>query len=58
MDGLTDLSAFADRLEKAVIGTIEGGVMTGDLALIYEGDATTVTSRAFLRAVRERLEYA
>ena len=56
LDGLKDLSAFADRLEKAVIDTIEGGVMTGDLALIYEGEAKAVSSRAFLSAVRERLE--
>ncbi len=56
LDGLQDLSAFAGRLEKAVIDTIEGGVMTGDLALIYEGEAKAVSSRAFLGAVRERLE--
>ncbi len=56
LDGLKDLSAFAGRLEKAVIDTIEGGVMTGDLALIYEGEAKAVSSRAFLSAVRERLE--
>ena len=56
IDGLSDLCAFAGRLEKAVIGTIEGGIMTGDLASIYEGESCAVTSRAFLRAVRERLE--
>ncbi len=56
IDGLNDLCAFAGRLEKAVIGTIEGGIMTGDLASIYEGESSAVTSRAFLRAVRERLE--
>ena len=56
LDGLKDLSAFAGRLEKAVIDTIEGGVMTGDLALIYEGKAKAVSSRAFLSAVREKLE--
>ncbi len=56
LDGLKDLSAFAGRLEKAVIDTIEGGIMTGDLALIYEGEAKAVSSRAFISAVRERLE--
>jgi isocitrate dehydrogenase len=56
LDGLPDLSAFAARLEQAVIGTIESGVMTGDLAAIYEGEARAVTSRAFLQAVKERLE--
>ncbi|NCN05371.1 MAG: NADP-dependent isocitrate dehydrogenase, partial [Spirochaetales bacterium] len=36
MDGLKDLVAFADRLESATLGTIESGIMTGDLALICE----------------------
>ena len=56
LDGLPDLCAFAGRLEQAVIDTIEGGVMTGDLAAIYEGEARAVTSKAFLNAVREKLE--
>ena len=56
LDELPELCAFADRLEKAVIDTIEGGVMTKDLALIFEGEARTVNSREFLAAVRERLE--
>ena len=56
LDGLNDLCDFAGRLEKAVIATIEGGVMTGDLAAIFDGDASAVTTRAFLSAVRERLE--
>ena len=56
LDNLPDLSAFAGRLEKAVIDTIESGVMTGDLALIYEGNARKVTSREFLDAVRVNLE--
>ena len=34
LDGNKELSAFADALEKAVIDTIEGGVMTGDLAAL------------------------
>ena len=56
LDGLADLCAFADKLEKAVIDTIEGGVMTGDLAAIstLEG-AKSVTSRAFIEAVRAKL---
>ena len=56
MDGLKDLCDFAGRLEKAVIGTIEDGTMTKDLALIYEGRANAVNSREFLNAVRDRLE--
>ena len=34
LDGLQDLCAFADKLEKATIQTIEEGVMTGDLYLL------------------------
>ncbi len=34
LDGNRELSAFADALEKAVIDTIESGVMTGDLAAL------------------------
>ena len=34
LDGISELMAFADKLEKATIDTIEGGVMTKDLALI------------------------
>jgi len=32
LDNIPDLADFAVRLEKAVIGTIESGIMTGDLA--------------------------
>ena len=56
LDGLTDLCSFADRLEQAVIDTIESGVMTGDLASISTlENAKTVTSGDFIKAVRERL---
>ena len=30
LDGLADLAAFADALERATVETIEGGVMTKD----------------------------
>ncbi|MCD8132677.1 MAG: NADP-dependent isocitrate dehydrogenase [Clostridiales bacterium] len=57
LDGLTDLTAFADNLEKACIDTIESGKMTKDLALITEMENPTVlNSLDFIRAVRETLE--
>ena len=34
LDGNAELSAFADKLEKATIDTIEDGIMTGDLYLL------------------------
>ena len=55
LDGLADLCAFADRLEKATLDTIESGVMTKDLAALYEGEARAVNSKAFLEAIAERM---
>ena len=57
MDGNEDLAAFAARLEKAVLDTVESGVMTGDLASLCRGkDVRSVDTEGFLRAIRERLE--
>ncbi|MDO4837399.1 MAG: NADP-dependent isocitrate dehydrogenase [Clostridia bacterium] len=55
MDELPELIAFADKLEKATLDTIESGVMTKDLALLWDGEATAVNSRAFLEAIAERI---
>ena len=56
LDGLSDLCAFADRLEKATLATIEGGRMTKDLVSLYEGEATGLNSDAFLDALAQTLE--
>ncbi|MBQ6507154.1 MAG: NADP-dependent isocitrate dehydrogenase [Clostridia bacterium] len=56
LDELPELTAFADRLEKATLDTIQAGIMTNDLALIYEGEARSVNSRQFLEAIAERME--
>lgn len=37
LDNNSDLTKFALDLENAVIGTVEGGIMTKDLALIIHG---------------------
>ena len=56
LDGLPDLSAFADRLEKASIDTITDGVMTGDLARLAEPKARqVVNSEEFIDAIAQRL---
>ena len=48
---------FADKLEKATIATVEGGQMTGDLALITSiEDAKTLNSTDFIKAIRATLE--
>ncbi|MBE5847585.1 MAG: NADP-dependent isocitrate dehydrogenase [Lachnospiraceae bacterium] len=53
LDGNKDLIAFADRLEKAVITTIESGKMTKDLALITSlKDVTVLNSADFIKAIR------
>ena len=57
LDGIADLTVFADKLEKAVIDTIESGVMTGDLASISTlPTAHKVGTLEFIKAVRENLE--
>ena len=57
LDGLEELKAFADKLEKATIQTIEDGVMTGDLAALSTlENKQTVNTEEFLLAVNERLK--
>ncbi len=57
LDGIGALTDFAQRLERAAIDNIESGVMTGDLAGLWEGEAPVqkVTGLEFLRAIRDRL---
>ena len=57
LDELPELSAFADKLEKACIDTVESGKMTKDLALITTlKDVTPLNTEGFIKAVRETLE--
>ena len=57
IDGNKDLMAFADKLEKATIKTIEDGRMTKDLALITSlKDVTVLNSEEFIKAIRETFE--
>ena len=54
--GIEELSAFADKLEKATIDTIESGVMTGDLYLLSSlENKKKVNTEEFLDAVHDRL---
>ncbi len=55
LDELPELYAFAQKLEKATLDTIEAGIMTKDLALLAEGEVTSVNSADFLAAIRSRL---
>ena len=53
LDGLADLSAFADKLEDACYATLNAGTMTKDLVGLVEPGfpAKAVTSEEFLDAV-------
>ncbi len=56
LDELPELVAFADRLEKATIATIEDGQMTGDLAAITTlENPEKLNTRDFIMAVASRL---
>lgn len=58
LDGIKELSDFAERLEKATLSTIESGKMTGDLAGIFKKEGVTpikLNSREFLQAIAEKL---
>ena len=57
LDKLPELCAFADKLEKATLDTIESGRMTKDLALITElTDVTGLNSQDFIKAIRKTME--
>jgi len=52
LDGNTQLIDFAKKLEDATIKTIENGFMTKDLALIFNGEATVLSTVEFIEKVR------
>ena len=56
LDGLSDLIAFAEKLEKSTLDTIREGTMTGDLAALAEGGARIVTSWDFIAAIADKLK--
>ena len=57
LDGIKELQEYADRMEKAVIQTIESGRMTKDLALITTlKDVTVLNSEDFIKEVRKTFE--
>jgi isocitrate dehydrogenase len=59
LDNLPELMDFADKLEKAIIDTIESGIMTGDLYLISKlENKKKVNTTEFLEAVNETLKKA
>jgi isocitrate dehydrogenase len=56
LDGIQALAAFAGRLEKASVDTIESGVMTKDLFAMAEmPNKKAVSTVEFLQAIAEKL---
>ncbi len=57
MDGIYALCSWADRMEKAVLDTIEAGYMTNDLAQITVLDNVHIlNSEEFIDAVKDTFE--
>ena len=56
LDGNEELAAFADRLEKATLDTIEAGEMTGDLVAITTlPNPKKLNTLEFIEAIASRL---
>ena len=59
LDKLPQLVAFADKLDKACIDTVESGKMTGDLAILSTlENVESLCSEDFIKAIRVNLEQA
>ncbi|MGI6173190.1 MAG: NADP-dependent isocitrate dehydrogenase [Christensenellales bacterium] len=56
LDGNDALIAFAKKLEKATVATIEAGIVTKDLAALCDNTALIADTQQFLDAIRERLD--
>ncbi|MDR1426147.1 MAG: NADP-dependent isocitrate dehydrogenase [Bifidobacteriaceae bacterium] len=51
LDGTPEVVEFAERLESVVVGTVEGGCMTRDLALLVGPEQAWATTEEFLDAL-------
>ena len=57
LDGLMEVIKFAEKLEKAVIDTVENGIMTKDLADITTlKNVKVADTEGFIKGIRERIE--
>ena len=55
LDNLPDLVAFGEKLEKASLDTLKGGIMTKDLVSLAEGKTTAVNTNEFIAEIAKRL---
>jgi len=58
LDGNTELAHFVETLEKVVVGTIEAGFMTKDLALLVGAEQAWQSTTGFLDKIDERFREA
>ena len=58
LDGNAELANFAETLERVVVGTIEAGFMTKDLALLVGADQAWLSTTGFLDKIDERMREA
>ena len=58
LDDNAELARFTETLEKVVVGSIEAGFMTKDLALLVGDDQAWLSTTGFLDKVDERLQQA
>jgi isocitrate dehydrogenase len=56
MDETLDVERFAETLERVCVQTVEGGLMTKDLALLVGSDQDFLTTQEFLAAIDENLQ--
>lgn len=57
-DGTDDVTAFAEKLEKVCVETVESGHMTKDLALLVGPDQGWMTTQQFLTKLDDNLKAA
>lgn len=58
MDGTPAVVEFAETLEEVVIGTVEGGHMTKDLALLIGPEQSWQTTEEYLGTIADHLKKA
>ncbi|MCJ7788108.1 MAG: NADP-dependent isocitrate dehydrogenase [Methyloceanibacter sp.] len=58
LDGNAELLGFAETLEEVVVGTIETGCMTKDLALLVGAEQSWLTTSAFIDKIGDNLRKA
>jgi isocitrate dehydrogenase len=58
LDGTSEVTAFAETLERVCVETVEEGSMTKDLALLVGPEQPWMTTEKFFEAVRANLDKA